>query len=152
MKKHESDHFGGNEQMSKTLKEIYEYDLIEDDGIDYTVDEWFNTIMAKTKDQLSVADVSRMLRQKICSRIAIKRAIEMLSEDPFIGEMFEGQLMFNLYKGKEKYLRMFYTQMGPMLEKAGLMAKCHEFGSKEEKDEYMSVISKFAKKIKEETT
>ena len=75
----------------------------------------------------------------------------MLSEDPFIGEMFEGQLMFNLYKGKEKYLRMFYTQMGPMLEKAGLMAKCHEFGSKEEKDEYMSVISKFAKKIKEET-
>ena len=35
--------------MSKTLKEIYEYDLIEDDGIDYTVDEWFNTIMAKTK-------------------------------------------------------------------------------------------------------
>ena len=35
--------------MSRTLKEIYEYDLIEDDGLDYTVDEWFNTIMAKTK-------------------------------------------------------------------------------------------------------
>ena len=96
MIKHENYHFGGNETMSKTLKEIYEYDLIEDDGIDYTVDEWFNTIMEKTKDQLSVADVSRMLRQRICSRIAIKRAIEMLSDDPFIGEMFEGQLMFNL--------------------------------------------------------
>lgn len=75
--------------MSKTLKEIYEYDLIEDDGIDYTVDEWFNTIMAKTKDQLTVSDVSRMLRQKICSRVAIKRAIEFLNDDPFIGEMFE---------------------------------------------------------------
>ena len=55
--------------MSKTLREIYEYDLIEDDGIDYTVDEWFNTIMEKTKDQLNVSDVSRMLRQKICSRL-----------------------------------------------------------------------------------
>ena len=51
--------------MSKKLREIYEYDLIEDDGIDYTVDEWFNTIMEKTKDQLNVSDVSRMLRQKI---------------------------------------------------------------------------------------
>ena len=47
--------------MSKTLREIYEYDLIEDDGVDYTVDEWFNTIMEKTKDQLDVSDVSRML-------------------------------------------------------------------------------------------
>ena len=115
--------------MSRTLKEIYEYDLIEDDGIDYTVDEWFNTIMAKTKDQLTVSDVSRMLRQKICSRVAIKRAIEFLNEDPFIGEMFEGQLMFNLYAGKEKYLKLFYPQMGPMLENAGLMAKSHHWGS-----------------------
>ena len=137
--------------MSKTLREIYEYDLIEDDGIDYTVDEWFNTIMEKTKDQLNVTDVSRMLRQKICSRVAIKRAIEMLSDDPFVGEMFEGQLMFNLYSGKEKYLKLFYPQMGPVLEKAGLMAKAHKWASDEEKNEYMDIIAKFAQKIKEET-
>ena len=137
--------------MSKTLREIYEYDLIEDDGIDYTVDEWFNTIMEKTKDQLDVTDVSRMLRQRICSRVAIKRAIEMLNDDPFIGEMFEGQLMCNLYMGKEKYLRLFYHQMMPVLEKAALMAKSHEGRSDEEKNEYMDIIAKFAKKIKEET-
>ncbi len=137
--------------MSRTLREIYEYDLIEDDGLDYTVDEWFNTIMEKTKDQLSLADVSRMLRQRICSRIAMKRAIEMLSDDPFVGEMFEGQLMFNLYKGKEKYLRLFYPQMSNVLEKAGTMAKCHHFDSEDGKQEYISIISKFAQKIKEET-
>ena len=137
--------------MSKTLREIYEYDLIEDDGIDYTVDEWFNTIMEKTKDQLDVTDVSRMLRQRICSRVAIKRAIEMLNDDPFIGEMFEGQLMCNLYMGKEKYLKLFYHQMMPVLEKAALMAKSHEWRSDEEKNEYMDIVAKFAKKIKEET-
>jgi hypothetical protein len=137
--------------MSRKLREIYEYDLIEEDGMDNAVDEWFNTIMEKTKDQLNVADVSRMLRQKICSRVAIKRAIEMLSDDPFVGEMFEGQLMFNLYNGKEKYLRLFYPQMSNVLEKAEDMAKCHHFSSEEDKREYITIISKFAEKIKEET-
>lgn len=137
--------------MSRKLREIYEYDLIEDEGMDFMVDEWFNTIMEKTKDQLSLADVSRMLRQKICSRVAIKRAIEMLSEDPFVGEMFEGQLMFNLYNGKEKYLKLFYPQMSNVLEKAGDMAKCHHFNSEDAKNEYITIITKFAEKIKEET-
>ena len=137
--------------MSRKLREIYEYDLIEEDGMDNAVDEWFNTIMEKTKDQLNVADVSRMLRQKICSRVAIKRAIEMLSDDPFVGEMFEGQLMFNLYKGKEKYLRLFYPQMSNVLEKAETMAECHHFDSEDDKNEYITIISKFAQKIKEET-
>lgn len=137
--------------MSKKLREIYEYDLIEDDGIDYTVDEWFNTIMEKTKDQLNVSDVSRMLRQKICSKVAIKRAIEMLSDDPFIGEMFEGQLMYNLFMGKEKYLRLYYHQVEPVLENAALMAKSHNWESESAKEEYMDIVAKFAKKIKEET-
>jgi len=137
--------------MSKTLKEIYEYDLIEDENIDCPMDEWFNSIMEKTKDQLTVSDVCRMLRQKICSRVAIKRAVEMLSDDPFAGEMFEGQLLYNLYSGKEKYLRLFYTQMGPVLENAGLRAKSHEWSSEKAKEEYMDILSKFSKKIKEET-
>ena len=135
--------------MSKKLREIYEYDLIEDDGIDYTVDEWFNTIMEKTKDQLNVSDVSRMLRQS--SKVAIKRAIEMLSDDPFIGEMFEGQLMYNLFMGKEKYLKLYYHQVEPVLENAALLAKSHCWECEQAKEEYMDIVAKFAKKIKEET-
>ena len=137
--------------MSKTLREIYEYDLIEEEGEDFAVDEWFNSIMEKTKDQLDVSDVSRMLRQKICSRVAIKRAIEMLSDDPFIGEMFEGQLMFNLCMGKEKYLKLFYHQMEPVLENAAVMAKSHNWSSQEQKEEYLDVVANFSRKIKEET-
>lgn len=59
--------------------------------------------------------------------------------------------MYNLYAGKEKYLKLFYQQMRPMLENAGLMAKSHHWGSEEERTEYMDIIAKFAQKIKEET-
>jgi hypothetical protein len=65
--------------------------------------------------------------------------------------MFEGQLLYNLYSGKEKYLRLFYTQMGPVLENAGLRAKSHEWSSEKAKEEYMDILSRFSKKIKEET-
>ena len=87
---------------NKTLREIYEYDLIPDDGLDYPVEEWFNAVMEKTEDKLTVSDVSRMLRQKIFSVVAINRAIEMLKDDIFTGEMYEGQLMANLCNAKEK--------------------------------------------------
>ena len=135
--------------MSRKLREIYEYDLIEDDDMDNAVDEWFNTIMEKTKDQLSLADVSRMLRQKICSRVAIKRAIEMLSDDPFVGEMFEGQLMFNLYNGKEKYLKLFYDELLPIIEQAELSAIGRVWSSNDEKTEYLKIASAFKHKIAE---
>ena len=73
---------------SKTLREIYEYDLIPDDGLNFPIEEWFNAVMEKTEDKLTVSDVSRMLRQKIFSVVAINRAIEMLKEDIFTGEMY----------------------------------------------------------------
>ena len=54
----------------KTLKEIYEYDLVPDDDLQSSLDEWFNCIMAKTVEELTIADICRMLRQKIylCKR------------------------------------------------------------------------------------
>ena len=77
---------------NKTLREIYEYDLIPDDGLNFPIEEWFNAVMEKTEDKLTVADVSRMLRQKIFSVVAINRAIEMLKDDIFTGEMYEDSL------------------------------------------------------------
>ena len=133
----------------KTLKEIYEYDLVPDEGHQYSLDEWFNSIMSKTVDELTIADICRMLRQKICSAVAIGKAIDMLNDDPFVGELYEGQLMITLYNAKEKYLCKRYDDIEPLLEKAAFISKTHDWVSEYEKFEYLRTLEAFAKKIRE---
>ena len=133
----------------KTLKEIYEYDLVPDEGHQYSLDEWFNSIMSKTVDELTIADICRMLRQKICSAVAIGKAIDMLNDDPFVGELYEGQLMITLYNAKEKYLCRRYDDIEPLLDKAALKSKTHDWVSEYEKFEYLRTLEAFAKKIRE---
>ena len=132
---------------NKTLREIYEYDLIPDDGLNFPIEEWFNAVMEKTEDKLTVADVSRMLRQKIFSVVAINRAIEMLKEDIFTGEMYEGQLMANLCNAKEKYLCKRYDDIRPILADAELKALSHQWSNAEDKTEFLRTVEDFIKKI-----
>lgn len=133
----------------KTLKEIYEYDLVPDDDLQSSLDEWFNCIMAKTVEELTIADICRMLRQKICSVVAIGRAIELLEEDPFVGDLYEGQLMITLYNAKEKYLCKRYDDIEPLLEKAAFISKTHDWVSEYEKFDYLHTLEAFGKKIRD---
>jgi len=132
---------------NKTLRELYEYDLIPDDGLNFPIEEWFNAVMEKTEDMLTVSDVSRMLRQKIFSVVAINRAIEMLKEDIFTGEMYEGQLMANLCNAKEKYLCKRYDDIRPILKDAELKALVHQWSSDEDKAEFLRTVEDFIKKV-----
>ena len=133
----------------KTLRDIYEYGLIPDVDTQNILDEWFNSIMNKEVDELTVADICRMLRQRICSVVAIGKAIELLSEDPFIGELYEGQLMLTLYNAKEKYLCKRYDDIEPLLERSALLSRSHVWDSEYEKLDYLQTLEAFARKIRE---
>ena len=132
---------------NKTLREIYEYDLVPDDGLNYPVEEWFNAVMEKTEDKLTISDVSRMLRQRIFSVVAINRAIEMLRDDLFAGEMYEGQLMANLCNAKEKYLCKRYDDVKTLLQGAELKALQHKWADEKEKLEFLKTVEEFEKKV-----
>lgn len=129
------------------LKEIYEYDYIPDESDTYPLQEWFNAILEKTEDELTIADVCRMLRQRMCSKCAMKRAVDLLREDPFAGEIYEGQLMSTLYGSKEKYLCLFYADILPILENAEILSLSHKWANEEEKSEYLKIAEAFKQKI-----
>ena len=129
------------------LKEIYEYDYIPDEEDTYPLQEWFNAILEKTEDELTIADVCRMLRQRMCSKCAMKRAVDLLREDPFAGEIYEGQLMSTLYGSKEKYLCLFYADILPILENAEVLSLSHKWANEEEKSEYLKIAEAFKQKI-----
>ena len=133
--------------QKQKLKEIYEYDYIPNDSEIYPLQEWFNTILEKTEDELTIADVCRMLRQRMCSKCAMKRAVDLLREDPFAGEIYEGQLMSTLYGSKEKYLCLFYADILPILENAEILSLSHNWANEEEKSEYLKIAEAFKQKI-----
>lgn len=57
------------------------------------LDQWFYELVQKKVTELTILDVSRMLRQNVFLDIAIPAAWNLLSEDPLCGEMYEGQLV-----------------------------------------------------------
>lgn len=57
------------------------------------LDRWFYEMVQKKESQLSLLDISRMLRQEVFLDIAIPASEVLLASDPLCGEMFDGQLL-----------------------------------------------------------
>ncbi|SLK17503.1 MULTISPECIES: contact-dependent growth inhibition system immunity protein [unclassified Paenibacillus] len=77
--------------MNKPIKEIYElYQNIQTEESEYPLDQWYNRLIDKTIDEIELEDVSRMLAQNIFMDLGIKKAVEILKDDPIAGEMYDG--------------------------------------------------------------
>lgn len=135
---------------NKKIKDLYDYDMVSDADEDNVANEWFNVLMEKFVGELNIGDICRMLRQKIFSVVAIDRAIEILNTDPFVGDLYEGQLMVNLCNAKEKYLSKRYNDMEPLLETSVRLALAHKWSDEEEKKEYLECVVGLQEKIKEQ--
>ncbi len=55
--------------------------------------KWYNRLIDKSIDDLDIVDVAKMIRQNILRDIAIDRAIELFLNEPFDGEMQDGDLL-----------------------------------------------------------
>ncbi|MCL2858707.1 MAG: contact-dependent growth inhibition system immunity protein, partial [Streptococcaceae bacterium] len=63
--------------------------------------EWYNSVINKSEDELNEGDIARIIRQTgifhgEIQEFATNRAIEMISNDPQSGEMYEGELLRSL--------------------------------------------------------
>ncbi len=66
--------------------------------------EWYNTLLDKNIEQVTLIDVTKMLKQDILKELAIELAIEFLVDDPAIGYMRDGELVNLLSKEDAKSL------------------------------------------------
>lgn len=63
---------------------------------DSPLDQWFSQVVLKQVDGLLVDEIARMLRQGVYLDIAVPCAWNELLNDPFCGEMYEGELLTSL--------------------------------------------------------
>ena len=85
----------------KKIKEIYDCKyIISDEGL-YPLQKWYNELIDKSINEINIADVLRMLRQKVFTKLAMLKAIEFLRKNIFVGELYDGELYDGeLYDGE----------------------------------------------------
>ena len=76
----------------KSLKSLYDLSY-DTSGFNSGIINWYNRLIDKTYDDLSVEDVCRMIRQDILRDIAIQKAIDLFLHDPYDGEYSDGDLL-----------------------------------------------------------
>ena len=80
--------------MNKTIGHIYKCKPIK--NAQYPLQIWYNNLLKKTEDELTTFDVIRMLRQKKFVDLAVKKTLEFLINNPFVGDCFTGELLEKL--------------------------------------------------------
>ena len=76
----------------KSFKEQYNLSY-DTSGFKSGIIDWYNKLIDKNYDNITVADVSKMIRQDVLKDIAIEKAIELFLLNPFDGEYGFGGLL-----------------------------------------------------------
>ncbi|WP_338707393.1 contact-dependent growth inhibition system immunity protein [Paenibacillus amylolyticus] len=133
--------------MSKLIKEIYSIDQsIQTDNSDSPLDHWYDRLINKKVDELDLEDVSRMLGQHVFIDLGIEKAIEILSEDPLAGEMYDGHLLKLLCSIETNNFRDL-LQLKKLLQTIKSNLSQFEWADEEDQEEYAELLERFLKKV-----
>lgn len=70
-----------------------------------SLEQWFEHVIDIPIDELTVEDLCRAIRQRLCIDQLMTRALKVLSEDPLAGEYYDGELISALSMIKEEDLK-----------------------------------------------
>ncbi|MFE6074836.1 contact-dependent growth inhibition system immunity protein [Paenibacillus sp. NPDC057886] len=133
--------------MNKPIKEIYSLQQnIQTEESEYPLDQWYNRLIDKTIDEIELEDVSRMLAQNVFMDLGIKKALEILKDDPLAGEMYDGHLLKILYSIE---LNQFedLSQLASLLQDINRNLSNIDWADEEDQEEYTELLTNFMKKL-----
>ncbi len=129
--------------MKSAIYQIKDINL-KDTNQDSPLDKWYYKMIQKSVEELTIVDVSHMLRQEIFLDIAIPCAWEKIIDNPLCGEMYDGQMIELLTRVfisnpslKEK---CYYIKFVNSLNKFN---RTHKWDNEYEKIEYEKILFEF---------
>lgn len=131
----------------RKIKDIYKCKSIEVVGKMYPLQKWYNQLIDKTVSQIDVSDVLRMFRQKEFIDIAMMKAVEYLKEDPFIGEVYDGELLEKLSGMDIDTLMNYINDIKDILSDASEKNDSYEWIDSMERIEFKEVIKQFRDRL-----
>lgn len=132
---------------TRKIKEIYGCKPIVFPEPLYPLQEWHNLLIEKTVDEITVADVARMLRQNELVDLALSKAIDFLKQDLFAGELYEGELLENLSEVDAARLMHVADDLKIIVKNAAEKQLTHEWLYDGEEDEFQEIVDALTAKI-----
>ena len=90
--------------MEEKIKELYNCDKLKGDD---SLVIWYNQVIEKTADELTVSDVARCIRQNLFLETAYEMLMVYLLQNPYEGDVYEGELIGKACEIDLKYLLCF---------------------------------------------
>lgn len=131
----------------RKIKDIWGCSYIESETDLYPLQKWYNQLIDKKVSEIEVSDVLRMIRQNEFIDIAIPKAVKFLLENPFAGEMYEGELLEKMSNLERSVLKQYIQVLREVLEVALINNKTYEWLDEEERKDFEKVIEDFLNKI-----
>lgn len=131
----------------RKIKDIYGCDYIQDNGGLYPLQKWYNELIGKKESEISVADVLRMIRQNEFIELAISKAIVFLKHNPFVGELYEGELLEKVSTIENHLIKNYLDDLRSILVQAQNENETYEWLIEKERDEFQELINNFFRVI-----
>jgi hypothetical protein len=132
--------------MSRKLKDIFHCKKILGESL-YPLQIWYNNLIEKTVDEITIFDILRMLRQKVFIELAMNKALEYLRQDVFIGEQYDGQMIEEISKMNTDFLKLYVEDLIIILNGALEKSKLHEWSYNGEKEEFDSIVNELMNRL-----
>lgn len=130
--------------MEEKLKEIYGCTKLT--GSDSLVN-WYNQVIEKPIDELTIADVARCIRQNLFGEAAYEMLLVYLLHDPYAGDVYAGELMEKVSEADPKFITKHRNTISEIIEQANRFIKNHTWEFDEDRAEYEAAVEKLAKLI-----
>ena len=132
----------------RKIKELYDCKYIISDEELYPLQKWYNKIIDKTIDEITIADILRMIRQKEFCDLAVEKAVEFLQDNVLAGEIYDGQLLEKISEMSDPFLTKYSNKLKYILKDAMGKSETHEWSYEGEREEFKNMVNSILKKIK----
>lgn len=131
----------------RKIKELYDCEYIVSNEELYPLQKWYNKLIDKTINEITIADVLRMMRQNEFFNLAMEKAVEFLQDNVFAGETYDGELLKKISEMNTSFLVSHSTELKFILKDALDKSETHEWLYEGEREEFKEIVDTMVRKI-----
>lgn len=128
---------------TRKIKDIFDCAEIISEEL-FPLQKWYNQLIGKTFQEITVADVLKMIRQNQFISLAVSKALVLLEDNVFAGEAYDGEILEKLSALDSAILSPYSVELNNIIEIALEKSLIHEWSYDEEEKEIIQKINAIA--------